>query len=633
MKLNSGLMKFTQQSKLVNLKRQNNINTKNKSYFSMQVSEKSKSNEKTYNKRNKIAKLKNKVLEGKSSSQSKDKAKQTKPNIIKFQDEANNIKFQKNKHQNPATMTCYFSNNLSNVRTSLINTNKLSIYENTIDNFFNYCKAVCSKMTYLSFKKKFIELFVNELKFNSQSISLSDNNISHQRVSEIIRELYYMNASHKSIPINLKHNCSINTSSVNKPNNYVANINISINNNNKITNKGFASNRELRPQFMKSAYNTANDSTTNARNCNIHLSLYSLSKSNSIKVGKSFVVGRSKSPSNSNSKSKSYSNSKEKRRNTVMSPIKKHKFTSGSIKKNLNKNKINSELIKFDISKISTKKTPKQNIGIIHSRLNLTGINNKISTSNMHKLSSNLMTNIKETESFNTNDGYKRNHRINQRPANKTINSASVRKVTKSSNNSMRNLVVMERQKDKKIKINIQTGSYKEQKIKKNIKIGANINKSINIPNNVNFLHSNRAKNSKKQTTSLIKKLRNNNTMKNKKNKELQFIDNFHEEKTEKTPKGISYPMTSNLNSKIDEYLNDFKNSEQLKKIKSTLDENLKGMFNFSYECFLNKESETESRKSIEDKESLIEKLENKDAEAKDLLKNINHVYRSKYKY
>lgn len=121
--------------------------------------------------------------------------------------------------------------------------------------------------------------------------------------------------------------------------------------------------------------------------------------------------------------------------------------------------------------------------------------------------------------------------------------------------------------------------------------------------------------------------------MKNKKNKELQFIDNFHEEKTEKTPKGISYPMTSNLNSKIDEYLNDFKNSEQLKKIKSTLDENLKGMFNFSYECFLNKESETESRKSIEDKESLIEKLENKDAETKDLLKNINHVYRSKYKY
>jgi hypothetical protein len=36
------------------------------------------------------------------------------------------------------------------------------------------------------------------------------------------------------------------------------------------------------------------------------------------------------------------------------------------------------------------------------------------------------------------------------------------------------------------------------------------------------------------------------------------------------------------------------KNSEQLKEIKSSLDDNLKIMFNFSYEYFLNKESETE---------------------------------------
>ncbi len=47
---------------------------------------------------------------------------------------------------------------------------------------------------------------------------------------------------------------------------------------------------------------------------------------------------------------------------------------------------------------------------------------------------------------------------------------------------------------------------------------------------------------------------------------------------------------------------NEIKNSEQLKKIKSTLEPNLKYMFNFSYEGFLNKESETESKRSINEK-------------------------------
>ena len=44
---------------------------------------------------------------------------------------------------------------------------------------------------------------------------------------------------------------------------------------------------------------------------------------------------------------------------------------------------------------------------------------------------------------------------------------------------------------------------------------------------------------------------------------------------------------------------NKIKNSEQLIKIKSTLDEDLKKMFNFSYESFLNKESESNSKKSF----------------------------------
>ena len=43
------------------------------------------------------------------------------------------------------------------------------------------------------------------------------------------------------------------------------------------------------------------------------------------------------------------------------------------------------------------------------------------------------------------------------------------------------------------------------------------------------------------------------------------------------------------------------KNEEQLKQIKSGLDENLKFLFNFSYENFLNRESENDSKKSVSD--------------------------------
>ena len=44
---------------------------------------------------------------------------------------------------------------------------------------------------------------------------------------------------------------------------------------------------------------------------------------------------------------------------------------------------------------------------------------------------------------------------------------------------------------------------------------------------------------------------------------------------------------------------NKIKNSEQLIKIKSSLDDDLKKMFNFSYESFLNKESDSNSKKSF----------------------------------
>ena len=53
--------------------------------------------------------------------------------------------------------------------------------------------------------------------------------------------------------------------------------------------------------------------------------------------------------------------------------------------------------------------------------------------------------------------------------------------------------------------------------------------------------------------------------------------------------------------NKKNEKEKDNKNDEQLKKIKSGLDDNLKFLFNFSYENFLNKESENDSKKTVSD--------------------------------
>ena len=79
---------------------------------------------------------------------------------------------------------------------------------------------------------------------------------------------------------------------------------------------------------------------------------------------------------------------------------------------------------------------------------------------------------------------------------------------------------------------------------------------------------------------------------------------------TYRTGKSIKTPYdnnndNSNSNSNKNVYLsnkiNEKQNSEQLKEIKSNLDEHLKVMFNFSYEGFLNKESESVSKKSLFD--------------------------------
>lgn len=63
----------------------------------------------------------------------------------------------------------------------------------------------------------------------------------------------------------------------------------------------------------------------------------------------------------------------------------------------------------------------------------------------------------------------------------------------------------------------------------------------------------------------------------------------------EKTKKRKNSNVKKNCNGKSNAPV---KNEEMMKQIKNTLDDNLKVMFNFSYENFLSKESESESKKS-----------------------------------
>ena len=56
-----------------------------------------------------------------------------------------------------------------------------------------------------------------------------------------------------------------------------------------------------------------------------------------------------------------------------------------------------------------------------------------------------------------------------------------------------------------------------------------------------------------------------------------------------------------NPEKKFKENKDNNKNDDEIKRIKSDLDENLKFLFNFSYENFLNRDSESESKKTVSD--------------------------------
>ena len=116
-------------------------------------------------------------------------------------------------------------------------------------------------------------------------------------------------------------------------------------------------------------------------------------------------------------------------------------------------------------------------------------------------------------------------------------------------------------------------------------------NKKIKKQITNNLLVSKKMKNN--NIYSKNKKDKNNLINSDKKNENINNNKNIYKKENKKQEKKEE--------NKKKEKEKENKNEEQLKQIKSGLDDNLKFLFNFSYENFLNKESENDSKKTVSD--------------------------------
>ena len=136
-----------------------------------------------------------------------------------------------------------------------------------------------------------------------------------------------------------------------------------------------------------------------------------------------------------------------------------------------------------------------------------------------------------------------------------------------------------------------------------------NNSNNILIKNRNNTSNNNKVKKQLTNNLLLSKKGKNNIATKNRKlspNNNLVKSDNKNEnlnndKKIFKKESKNKKEEKKEDNNKNNEKLKENKNEDQLKQIKSGLDDNLKFLFNFSYENFLNKESENDSKKTVSD--------------------------------
>ena len=192
-----------------------------------------------------------------------------------------------------------------------------------------------------------------------------------------------------------------------------------------------------------------------------------------------------------------------------------------------------------------------------------------------------------------------------------------------------------------------------------NIKISHNRNTNLNLFYINNYINNTNNPQIINRTTthSLKKENKVTNTSKKQSHKSPEsvikenLIKKSNMKKNKKESINNSIPPGGNGNIKIENQtveVNNEKSNEQLKEIKSSLDDNLKVMFNFSYEGFLNKESESESKKSFDNdimdtnnnKQNIIKSSNTNNTNENDNKtgtlsseKSVQYCYKTKYPY
>ena len=244
-----------------------------------------------------------------------------------------------------------------------------------------------------------------------------------------------------------------------------------------------------------------------------------------------------------------------------------------------------SNIIKKTILNISN------NNNKIFSPKNIKNEKNKISSlyslkkrcdKNISKTTNNSINKSKETN-YSLSKGIVENNKIK---LSKKRNDKYDRKYTLVNTKIMLNSKLFQKLKDDYIKLDLGNKTMRNKKNKKTLlQISINNLKTIH---NRNLQVTNISESNSQSISNSINKKNN----KFKLNKSLYFSN--IKKKTKNILNHDNKKIINNnnqLNNKDNYINNDFKNNS----------EQLKVMFNFSYECFLNKESESQSKKSFED--------------------------------
>ena len=477
----------------------------------------------------------------------------------------NKISSNKNKERSPYINLASTGNNSTrstNTQTPLIiSTSLLSFeYEYIIQKLLRYLKQ---KLTIIQYEdiKAFIYNEINKIVSN-KTINNNNYSILDKKDSLKIYKSYRNNINNLCLNSNKFNNNS------KKEKNNEKNLKLSYDFSNRFISspKNNNNNKPIRIVLENIKINEKAKSTSKSKyskNYKDKYSLYSIMKSSH---SYSYNNNKKKINNNSHSKSKSKSTSRE----------------------NFNMNLNNNRTINSKSDNITINNT---NINQINSSSSITkGIFNSISSNNNRDINqkSKKYTTIKSTlihqslpllneklfskltNSNNRTKSSKKNNIVYN-----TISNISVSKITKSISyktepNISHNINISLTNKSNNFKNennynSLRINSYRK-KVKFNNKNLKNKNKKNNliIKNQINYLSP--SENNKIKITNISPKHRNNN---NNNNNNLEF-------------KTTQIPV--------------LKNEEMIKQIKNTIDDNLKVMFNFSYENFLSKESEHESK-------------------------------------